>query len=86
MLIICCTIILPTFVVIEPFLIAPRSVLTAFLSFSSPDEGVYVDTNGKLVRHAILQWGEAPYAIGKYCWSQVTLDWEDQFLLGDVSL
>ena len=29
------------------------------------DEGVYVNTNGELVRHAMLQWGETPYAIGK---------------------
>ena len=29
------------------------------------DEGVYVNTNGELVRHAVLQWGETPYAIGK---------------------
>ncbi|XP_015761836.1 PREDICTED: mitogen-activated protein kinase kinase kinase kinase 4-like [Acropora digitifera] len=26
-------------------------------------EGVYVNTNGELVRHAMLQWGETPYAI-----------------------
>lgn len=30
------------------------------------DEGVYVNTNGDLVRHAVLQWGETPYAIGKF--------------------
>lgn len=30
------------------------------------DEGVYVNTNGELVRHAVLQWGETPYAIGKF--------------------
>ena len=30
------------------------------------DEGVYVNTNGDLVRHAMLQWGETPYAIGKF--------------------
>lgn len=28
-------------------------------------EGVYVDTDGHLVRHATMQWGESPYAIGK---------------------
>lgn len=27
-------------------------------------EGVYVDTDGLLVRHATMQWGETPYAIG----------------------
>jgi len=27
-------------------------------------EGVYVDTDGQLVRHATMQWGETPYAIG----------------------
>lgn len=24
-----------------------------------------MNTNGELVRHAVLQWGETPYAIGK---------------------
>ena len=25
-----------------------------------------MNTNGELVRHAVLQWGETPYAIGKF--------------------
>ena len=35
------------------------------VSLMFADEGVYVNTNGELVRHAMLQWGETPYAIGK---------------------
>ena len=36
-------------------------------SLTSPflDDGVYVNTNGELVRDAVLQWGETPYAIGE---------------------
>ncbi|XP_068685420.1 serine/threonine-protein kinase mig-15-like [Montipora foliosa] len=37
------------------------SGLELLLCFNN--EGVYVNTNGDLVRHAVLQWGETPYAI-----------------------
>ena len=43
------------------FLTQSRYAPTSYL-----DEGVYVNTNGELVRHAVLQWGETPYAIGKF--------------------
>lgn len=29
------------------------------------DEGVYVNNSGGLVKHAVMQWGETPYAVGK---------------------
>jgi hypothetical protein len=29
------------------------------------DEGVYVNNSGSLVKHAVMQWGETPYAVGK---------------------
>lgn len=29
------------------------------------DEGVYVNNSGSLVKHAVMQWGETPYTIGK---------------------
>ena len=31
----------------------------------STDEGVYVDTNGKLTKDTRLQWGESPTSVGK---------------------
>ena len=40
-------------------------LIIIFVKFRQ-DEGVYVNTNGELVRHAVLQWGETPYAIGKF--------------------
>ena len=30
-----------------------------------------MNTNGELVRHAVLQWGETPYAIGKFIHSLI---------------
>ena len=45
-----------------------KSVLT--FAIFHVDEGVYVNTNGELVRHAVLQWGETPYAIGRSCYSE----------------
>ena len=33
--------------------------------FLITDEGVYVDTNGKLTKNVILQWGELPTSLGK---------------------
>ncbi|KXJ16260.1 misshapen-like kinase 1 [Exaiptasia diaphana] len=34
-------------------------------------EGVYVDTDGQLVRHAAMQWGETPYAIASIGCGQI---------------
>lgn len=48
----------------QPHAIIPlpnSSGLELLLCFNN--EGVYVNTNGELVRHAVLQWGETPYAI-----------------------
>lgn len=48
----------------QPHAIIPlpsSSGLELLLCFNN--EGVYVNTNGDLVRHAVLQWGETPYAI-----------------------
>lgn len=32
---------------------------------SLSDEGVYVDTNGKITKNVVLQWGELPTSVGK---------------------
>lgn len=29
------------------------------------DEGVYVNNSGSLVKHAVMQWGETPHAVGE---------------------
>ena len=29
------------------------------------DEGVYVDTSGKISKNVVLQWGELPSSVGK---------------------
>ena len=29
------------------------------------DEGVYVDTNGKVTKNVVLQWGELPTSVGE---------------------
>lgn len=29
------------------------------------DEGVYVDSNGKVTKNVVLQWGELPTSVGK---------------------
>jgi len=31
------------------------------------DEGVYVDTYGKISKNVVLQWGEPPTSVGVYC-------------------
>ena len=31
------------------------------------DEGVYVDTYGKISKNVVLQWGELPTSVGAYC-------------------
>lgn len=41
----------------------------------SSDEGVYVDTNGKLTKDARLQWGEAPTSVGKCHTSDISFSW-----------
>ena len=33
--------------------------------FSFLDEGVYVDTFGKISKNVVLQWGELPTSVGK---------------------
>jgi hypothetical protein len=30
------------------------------------DEGVYVDTYGKIIKNVVLQWGELPTSVGEY--------------------
>ena len=30
------------------------------------DEGVYVDTYGKISKNVVLQWGELPTSVGMY--------------------
>lgn len=30
-----------------------------------PDEGVYVDTMGKITKNVVLQWGELPTSVGR---------------------
>lgn len=29
------------------------------------DEGVFVDTNGKVTKNVVVQWGESPTSVGK---------------------
>ena len=29
------------------------------------DEGVFVDTNGKITKNVVVQWGESPTSVGK---------------------
>ena len=31
----------------------------------SSDEGVYVDTYGKITKNVVLQWGEEPTSVGE---------------------
>ena len=38
-----------------------------------PDEGVYVNFHGEVIRDVRLQWGEAPSSIGKYRYYTVQL-------------
>ena len=41
-------------------------IIDVFLLFICRiDEGVYVNNSGSLVKHAVMQWGETPYTIGK---------------------
>ena len=35
------------------------------MSLMPADEGVYVDSNGEMLRDARLQWGEVPTSIGE---------------------
>ncbi len=51
------------------------------------DEGVYVNNSGSLVKHAVMQWGETPYAVGKtilaYPNSKIILE-ENAFSLAEM--
>ena len=41
----------------------PVLIVTVFCIL--PDEGVYVDTYGKISKNVVLQWGELPTSVGE---------------------
>ena len=47
------------------YLTHDHNIFTTKIVLYSPDEGVYVDTNGKVTKNVVLQWGELPTSVGK---------------------
>ena len=45
------------------------------------DEGVYVNTYGRITKDVVLQWGEMPTSVGKCLWRVIY-----NVLLGSVSV
>ena len=45
----------------------------AYCVWCAVDEGVYVDTSGRMFKNVILQWGELPHAISMSCISNSVL-------------
>jgi len=45
---------------------------------SFEDEGVYVDTSGKLTKNVILQWGERPLSVASVSSTGQILGWGEK--------
>ena len=41
----------------------------------SSDEGVYVDTYGKIAKNVVLQWGEEPTSVGELSLTPRDREW-----------
>ena len=52
-----------------------RALSVTYTMLVFTDEGVYVDTNGKMTKDTRLQWGEAPTSVGKCHRVPLTLHW-----------
>jgi len=51
---------------IDPYFFGRNIVLKHwFQVLLYTDEGVYVDSNGKVTKNVVLQWGELPTSVGK---------------------